>query len=274
MSGFKKNLYPISIFFSIYKNWQLILQVTIQDVVGRYQGSFFGLAWSFFHPLLMLLVYTFVFSVVFQAKWGGAEQDKSQFALMLFVGLIVHAMFSEVLNRSPGIILSNVNYVKKVVFPLEILSVSALLASLFHCLISLFVLLVAIYVVNGSVHLTAPLVIVVLFPLAVLALGCSWVLSSLGVYVRDIGQAVGIMTSVLLFLAPIFFPLNAMPQEYRAVIMLNPLTFVIEQCREVLIWGRMPDWYGLGIYFCMAFLVFFVGFYWFQKTRKGFADVL
>jgi len=260
---------------SLWRNRQLIVQMSRREVAGRYRGSVVGLAWSFFNPVLMLAVFTFVFSVVFQARWGvGGEETKTQFAVVLFVGMIVHGLLAEVLNRSPGLILSNVNYVKKVVFPLEILPVVSMGAALFHSLISFGVLLLAFALFNGYLHLTAVLAPLVVLPLVILTLGLAWMLASLGVYLRDVGQTIGIITTILLFLAPVFYPISALPEAMRPWIMANPLTFIIEQAREVLIWGRMPNWIGLGLYTLIALAVAWAGYAWFQKTRKGFADVL
>jgi lipopolysaccharide transport system permease protein len=261
---------------SLYRNRQLIMQMIRREVVGRYKGSAMGLAWSFFNPVFMLIVYTFVFSEVFKARWNGIgdDQSKTLFALILFVGMIVLGLFGEVINRAPGLILSNVNYVKKVVFPIEILPVVALGAALFHSLISLGVLLLAFALFNGYLHWTVVLLPLVLLPLVVLITGLAWMLASLGVFLRDVGQTTGIITTVLTFVSPVFYPVTAVPERFRPIIMANPLTFIIEQAREVVILGHGPDWAGLGIYMVAAVLVAWSGFAWFQKTRKGFADVL
>ncbi len=261
---------------SLWRNRQLIVQMTKREVVGRYKGSVMGLAWSFFNPVFMLVVYTFVFSEIFKSRWGGVggNDSKTQFAVLLFVGLIVLSLFSEVLNRAPGLIIYNVNYVKKVVFPIEILPVIAMGATLFHALISLGVLLAAFALFNGYLHWTAVFTPFVLLPLVILTLGLAWMLASLGVFLRDIGQTIIIITTVLMFLSPVFYPVTAVPEGLRPFIMANPLTFIIEQAREVLIWGHLPDWEGLGIYTLAATVVAWAGYAWFQKTRKGFADVL
>jgi lipopolysaccharide transport system permease protein len=265
----------MSLVKSLWRNRELILQMTKREVVGRYKGSTMGLAWSFFNPVLMLTIYTFVFSVIFKSRWGvGGEESKTQFAVVLFVGMIVHGLFAEVLNRAPGLILSNVNYVKKVVFPLEILPVITMGVALFHSLIGLGVLLIAFVLFNGYLYWTAVLVPLVLLPLIIFTLGLAWMLASLGVFLRDVGQTIGIITTVMMFLAPVFYPVTALPEEMRPWIMANPLTFIIEQAREVLIWGRMPDWIGLGCYTAVAVAITWTGYAWFQKTRKGFADVL
>jgi lipopolysaccharide transport system permease protein len=260
---------------SLWRNRQLIAQMTRREVMGRYKGSALGLAWSFFNPVFMLTVYTFVFSVIFKSRWGvGGEESKTQFAVVLFVGMIVHGLFAEVLNRAPSLILSNVNYVKKVVFPLEILPVIAMGAALFHGLISLGVLLAAFALFNGYLHWTVVFTPLVVLPLVILTVGIAWMLASLGTFLRDVGQTIGIITMVLMFLAPVFYPVTAVPEEFRPWLMANPLTFIIEQAREVLIWGHVPDWTGLGAYTVVAMATTWAGYAWFQKTRKGFADVL
>lgn len=249
--------------------------MTTREVVGRYKGSVMGLAWSFFNPVFMLTVYTFVFSVIFKSRWGvGGEESKTQFAVVLFVGMIVHSLFAEVLNRAPGLILGNVNYVKKVVFPIEILPVIAMGAALFHSLISLGVLLAAFVLFNGYLQWTAIFTPLVILPMLILTIGLAWMLASLGVFLRDVGQTIGIITTVMLFLAPVFYPITALPEAMRPWLMANPLTFIIEQMREVLIWGHLPNWLGLCVYTLVATVIAWAGYAWFQKTRKGFADVL
>jgi lipopolysaccharide transport system permease protein len=266
---------PIALIKNLWHYRQLIAQMTKREVVGRYKGSVLGLAWSFFSPVILLSVYTFVFSVVFKSRWGtSGDESKTQFALVLFVGMIVHNLFAEVLNRAPSLILYNVNYVKKVVFPLDILPVISIGASLFHSFISFMVLLVAFTISNGFAHWTVLIAPLVFLPLVVTTLGFAWILASLGVFLRDVGQTIGIITMLMMFLSPVFYPIASLPEKYRPWIMVNPLTFIIEQAREVIIWGNLPNWGGLGCYLLVAFTVAWIGFVWFQKTRKGFADVL
>ena len=249
--------------------------MTWREVIGRYKGSIFGLAWSFFNPLMMLAIYTFVFAVVFKARWGIATtESKTDFALILFVGLIIHALFAEVLNRAPMLILSNANYVKKVVFPLEILTVVNLGVALFHALISVIVLLVVFVLLNGLPSWTIVFMPLTLLPLLPLTLGIGWFLASLGVYLRDIGYLIGIITTALLFLAPVFYPVRALPEAYQFALYFNPLTYPIEQTRAVMLFGELPNWTGLIVYTAISTVIALVGFWWFQKTRKGFADVV
>ncbi len=266
----------LALAYSLWRNRKLIAKMAKREVIGRYKGSVMGLAWSFFNPVFMLVVYTFVFSEIFKSRWGGigGDESKTQFAVLLFVGLIVLNLFSEVLNRAPGLILSNVNYVKKVVFPIEILPVIAMGTTLFHSFVSLGVLLIAVIFFNGFLSWTVMFIPFVLLPIVILSLGLSWMLASLGVFLRDVGQTISIITTVLMFLSPVFYPVTAVPERFRPFIMANPLTFIIEQARGVLIWGHVPNWTGLGIYTLLATIVVWAGYAWFQMTRKGFADVL
>lgn len=264
---------PVEMFNSLLRNRSLIYQMVRREVIGRYKGSVMGLLWSFFNPVLMLMVYTFVFSVIFRARWPNVKNNL-EFAGVLFCGLIVYSLFSECVSRAPTLILSNVNYVKKVVFPLEILPWVALGSSLFHAMISVLVLLSFMLVLSGELHWTVVLFPLVVAPLLMLTMGVSWFLASLGTYVRDVGQAIGVALMALMFLSPIFYPATAFPESYRAFFYLNPLTFIIEQSRKVLLWGQMPDWRGLAVYWASSLMISWLGFAWFQKTRRGFADVL
>ncbi|MDD1633271.1 MAG: ABC transporter permease [Methylococcaceae bacterium] len=249
--------------------------MTKRDVIGRYKGSVLGLLWSFVNPIFLLTIYTLVFSVVFKARWGSGEpESRTQFAVLLFVGMIVHSLFSETLVRAPRIILANVNYVKKIVFPLEILPVVAMGASVFHTVVSVLVLAGALVLLNGFLPWTAVFLPLVLFPLIVFSLGVAWALASLGVFLRDVAQPIELAMTILLFASPVFYPVSALPEHVRPWLMLNPLTFIIEQARGVLIYGKLPYAPGLLIYLLVSLAVAWVGYAWFQKTRKGFANVL
>jgi lipopolysaccharide transport system permease protein len=183
-------------------------------------------------------------------------------------------LFAETLNRAPGLILNNVSYVKKIVFPLEILPAVTICAALFHALVSVFVLAIVFILLNGYLQWTAMFLPLVLIPLIVLTLGIAWGLASLGVFLRDVAQPIGLIMTVLLFASPVFYPLTALPEFMRPWLMLNPLTFVIEQARAVLIFGQLPNWTGLAIYSLVSVAIAWMGYAWFQKTRKGFANVL
>lgn len=274
MSARQFSTTPKALIQSVLQNRELILTLAKRDVISRYRGSLLGLFWSFFNPVLMLLVYTFVFSVVFRARWGSENENRAEFALVLFAGLIVFNLFAECLNRAPSLILSNVNYVKKIIFPLEVLPWVALASALFHATISLVVWLIFHIIVFGPPPASIVFLPIVVLPLLFLIIGLSWVVASLGVYLRDTSQVIGIVTTTLLFLSPIFYPASALPDEYRFLLYLNPLTQVVESTRNVLIWNLAPDWRLLSVYTILMTLIAWSGFYWFQKTRRGFADVL
>jgi homopolymeric O-antigen transport system permease protein len=259
---------------SFWRYRSLISALVQREIIGRYRGSVLGILWSLFNPVVMLAIYTFVFSVVFKARWSGGSDSKTEFALVLFAGLIVFNLFAECFNRAPSLILSNVNYVKKVVFPLEILPWVALGSALFHTLVSLGVWLVAYLILFGVPHITVLLLPLVMLQLLLFVMGLTWWLASLGVYLRDVSQFIGMVTTVLMFLSPIFYPVTALPEEYRHLLLVNPLTPVIEQTRDVLFWGKVPDVTILSVTLLGDALIAWLGFAWFQKTRKGFADVL
>lgn len=231
------------------------------------------MVWSVLNPLLMLAIYTFVFSQVFKMRWGGAS-DPFEFALMLFAGMLVFSFFSETVSRAPGLITATPNLVRKIVFPLEIQAYVVVGSALFQALVSLFVLLAAHGVMKGAPPPTALLIPVVFVPLALICLGFVWLLGALGVYLRDIGQLVGHVVMMTMFLSPLFYPENAVPERFRIFIQVNPLASLIGESRKVLILGEWPDWSLLGWFALGGFAFASFGFWWFQRTRKGFADVL
>jgi lipopolysaccharide transport system permease protein len=268
--------FPLSLspFKALYVNRELVYSLTRREILGRYRGSLMGILWSFFTPLLMLVIYTFVFSVVFQARWGGTTGSRTDFALVLFAGLMIFNLFSEMINRAPALILLNVNYVKKVVFPLEILPVVSLGTALFHFAISFLVWFLFTLLFRGIPPLTILFLPLVLLPFFLVLLGASWMLASLGVYVRDISQVTGVLVTMSMFLSPLFYSITALPEPYRLFIHLNPMTFIIEQARGVMILGEGVHWPGWGLYFLISLIVAWTGFFWFTKTKKGFADVI
>lgn len=265
---------PREMLASLWRHRDLVTALTRREIAGRYRGSMMGMLWSFINPVCMLAVYTFVFSVVFKARWSAGTESRTEFALVLFAGMLVFGLFSECINRAPGLILAHVSYVKKVVFPLEILPFVSLCTALFHLLVGVFVWLIFHLALFGTLHPTLLLFPLVLLPLVLFTMGLSWMLAALGVYLRDVGQVIGLFTTALLFLSPVFYPVSALPAEYRTLLHLNPLTPVIEQTHQVLFWGRLPDFGNWALALLAGSLIAWLGFAWFQKTRKGFADVL
>src|SRR5262245_5457660 len=268
---------PVRMTGNLWQHRDLIVRLTAQEVTQRYRGSYLGIVWSFVTPILMLCVYAFVFSIVFQVRWGeGAAGDMrtGQFALTLFAGLIPFGVFSEVVNRAPTIVLSMPNYVKKVVFPLEVLPVVAVASAVVHSLISTLILLVASVAFLGSISPTVILLPLAYVPLILLTLGVGWFLASTGVYVRDIGQVIGVLTQILFFLSPIFYPVSAVPEHLRPILYANPLTMILNDFRRTLLWAAAPEWGAwTALTSAMAAVALF-GYAWFMQTKKGFADVM
>lgn len=264
-------LAPFSVLFAHrYLAWEM----TKREILGRYRGASFGLLWSIFSPFLMLMIYTLAFGYVLKSRWPGSNGTTTDFALILFAGLVVHGFFAECFTRSVQLIVGNANYVKKVVFPLELLVWSMTFSALFHLLINLGVLILLKLLWHGALPWTVLLLPLVLLPLVLLTVGLSLACASLGVYLRDIGQVAGVLATAMLFLSSAIVPITSVPEGYRWVFMLNPLTFMIDQCRDLVIWGRAPDWAGLGVYLAIALAVLMLGAFVFRKMRGGFADVL
>jgi len=265
---------PLSPYIALKRHFTLIVQMAKRDVASRYRGSFMGLFWSFFNPLLMLAIYTFVFGVIFKARWNMHVTSHIAFAIILFAGLNVSMMFTECANRASTLIVDNTNFVKKVVFPLETLSWSVLGAALFHLLIATIALLAIELIATHHIPWTVvlfPIVIAVFLPFMA---GTIWLLASLGVFFRDLKQAIAIVTTAMMFLAPIMYPMSMIPGQYRIFLYLNPLTVIAMASQNVLFLGELPRWDHLALYFVVSCLFAWLAFAWFEKTRKGFADVV
>ncbi len=258
---------------SLYTNRSLLRALVIRDIQTRYRGTVFGFLWAIIYPLMMLAVYALVFGGVFNTRWGNGGEMKD-FVMMLYCGLIVHAVFSETLTRSPSSILSNPGYVKKIVFPLELLPFSQLASALFNTLISLFLLCIFQVVQHHAIPLTAIIVPVVLLPLLIMTAGLAWSLAAIGVFFRDVGQIIGVAMSILMFLSPVFYPASSAPKILQKLVYISPLTFPIEALRAVMILGTQPDWFNWSVHLLVAIVVSIAGLWIFQKTRPAFADVL
>jgi lipopolysaccharide transport system permease protein len=265
---------PQSAFVAVLKNRKLVIRLARREVESRYRGSLLGLLWAFIVPLLLLSVYTFVFSVVFSVRWGRLAGSRSEFALLLFCGLIIYNVFNESLGRAPSLMLAHVTYIKKVIFPVEILPWVSLLAAVVNGTISFLILLLGYVVVIGTPPWAVFLVPVICLPVLLMTVGLSLFFSSIGVFVRDTQQFIGILTMILLFMTPIFYPLSAIPIGYQWIARLNPIATAVEQCRDALFAGALPNGVALVTNLaCSLFIVWF-GNAWFIKTKKGFADVI
>ncbi len=271
---YSHSISPASLLRSTWKNRELTWQLARKDVIGRYKGSLFGLAWSYISPLFMLGIYTLFFTEVFHARWGVGDTGKGVYATALFAGLIIHTMFAECISRGSQLVTDNANYVTKVIFPLEILPWVSSLTSLYHALASLVILAAFALIFNGHVAWTFLLFPVVFLPLLLIASAAGWLLASLGVYVRDVGQMTSMIVLALLYTSPVFFPMQNLSPRVQSLMHYNPLTFLIVQAREVLLWGHLPDWSGLAVYTAGALFACWLSYAWFQRTRAGFIDVL
>ena len=252
----------------------LTWEMTRRDVLGRYRGANFGLMWSLISPFFMLLIYTLAFGYILKARWPGTTGNMADFAMLLSVGLIVHGFFAECLNRAPMLIVANANLVKRIVFPLQVLPWTIVLSALFHALANSLVFVLLNLALRGELSPTLVLLPLVLLPLAIAALGVVWLVSALSVYLRDIAQVTGVLTTAMLFLSSAIVPVETLPASYQWVFRANPLTFIIDQAREVAFWGRMPDWAGLCMFAAGALVFAWLSHALFQKLRRGFADVL
>ncbi|HEX2020101.1 MAG TPA: ABC transporter permease [Aurantimonas sp.] len=267
-----------SMFSIVWTNRVLTWRLARREIEARFRGSFLGVFWAAIMPLAMLGIYSFVFGGIFNARWVRPEQPgvlaDYGFPLVLFSGLMVFGILSEPLSRSPGLIMENVSYVKKVVFPLEVLPFVALISALINMVITLAVFLAVFLLFHGLPPATILFLPIVLLPVMLMTLGIVYLLSSLGVFLRDLKQVMPILTAALLFLAPVFYPLSVVPEAYRSLMLLNPLTLGVLFAQDVIFWGRLPDPLAWGGYLLASILVFAAGSWWFLRTKKAFADVL
>lgn len=260
----------------LWRHRSLLWDLTEREVLGRYRGSLLGWGWTFLQPLLMLLVYTFVFSQVFQSRWGAAQGGGGSlvFAVNLFAGLLVFNLLAETANKAPSLVLDNPNYVKKVIFPLEILSGVSVGSAGFHALTSLLILVVFELLAFGRVPFTILLLPLVWLPMLLGCLGLSWMLAALAVFLRDINQIVQVVVNMLMFLSPVFFPVSALPPSWRPFLGLNPVAQVIEETRRVAIQGTLPDPLYLLLGIGTGLLLAELGCRFFQRSKHAFADVM
>lgn len=259
---------------SLGRNRRIVFQMARRDMIERYRGSVLGFAWSVLNPLLLLVVYTFVFTVVFRSRWPGAAEGSADFAVNAFAGIVVFNIFAESVSRAPTLVVQNANLVKRVVFPLEVLPWVTLASSLFHALVNFGVLLAFVLVVNRTLHPTALLFPLAVVPVVLCSLGLSWLLASLGVFFRDASHTVTLLVTVLMFASPVFYPTSAVPERLRTLFALSPLARSIEDARSVVIAGAVPDLLPFVLECVLSALVAWAGLWWFMRTKHAFADVL
>lgn len=263
---------PIAILVS---NRYLLWKLVRRNMEMRYKSSVLGFCWSFIQPLLMLCVYTFVFSVVFNAKWGvGVGESRGAFAIIMFCGMALFSIFSESVNLSCGVVVYNPNYVKKVVFPLEVLPFAQVISSFILGMAWFILLFVGVLIYFKTLYWTMLLLPIILFPLLLFSSGISYFVSATAVYLRDTQYIIGVILQILFFVTPIFYSIEAVPEQFRWILQINPLSIWIGEARNIFLFGKMPSWVHLGISYLVSIAVFALGFSWFHKIKKGFANVL
>ena len=255
-------------------HFSLLRQFTKREIEKRYQGTLLGLCWSFFTPLLMLVVYTVVFAFIFRGSYGHPGETKMQFVLGLFCGMLVWDLIAGVLTSSPMLMVQNTNFVTKVIFPLEILPIAMVVATLFHTAIGFVPLLLLIMISQGMIAISGLSLFLIFIPIVFYCLGLSWIISALGVFLRDIGAMMPAVITILMFLSAIFFPIAAIPATWRWVAMLNPTAVLISMAREALVFGQWIDWKMYGVQLILSLIVMMMGYVFFMKVKSAFADVL
>lgn len=262
---------PLRALFGVHR--ALVLSMARREVSQRYRGSFLGPIWAILTPAVQIVIFTLIFSGIFQARFGG-ESGPLGFAVYLFCGLLPWLAFAEAVQRSTSVVIEHVNLVKRVVFPVEVLTVQLSLAALVQQAIGTAVLLTAALVLEQILSPTLFFLPLLLIPQLLLTIGLGWLVASFGVFLRDTGQLVQLTLMAWMYLTPIFYPESMVPRHYRWLVEANPMAPLIRSYRRILLEGLAPDWTGLGWTSIFAIGCFLLGYWWFIRTRKAFADVL
>lgn len=260
---------------SLWGQRSLIYHLTKRDFKQRYIGSLLGFLWVLITPLVLLAIYTFVFNVVMNAKWGiGADDSPAGFALSLFVGLVLYGIFSDSVNAAPSLVLDNSGYVTNHVFPIEILPVVAVGSALLRSAAGMVILILGVLWVNGALSWTIILLVLPITAFVLFSLGMVWLLSAIGVFIRDTSHTVSLLVHMIFFLTPIVYPVSLVPQPFRAILYANPFTHLVEAARAAAIGGVMPDWLWLSVGMLLGLLVFHAGYVFFTKSKVVFPDII
>jgi len=265
---------PLTVLGLIWRYRELVFPLARRKIASRYRGSVLGVFWAVLNPLIMLGIYTFIFSVIFQSKWGLSQSDRPEFALFLFSGLILYSVFADCINEAPAVLLENKLFIRQLVFPTEILAWVDLLVSLFNLFIN-WLILMGFYALVIGMPPTASLYLpLIVLPILLITLGGVWLVSSIGLYLRDLGHMIRLFTTALLFLSPIFYPAAAVPERFQAYYAVNPLVHILEMSKGALFYGLHPDWEVLGFCLIGSWAFAWIGYIWFMNAKKGFADVV
>ena len=256
-----------------FKHIALIIELTKREFFARYLGSFIGGAWTLIHPLFLLTVYTVAFGIILKRGWGNGV-TASEYALLLFAGLIIFNTFAEVFTKSPTVILANPNFVKKIVFPLELLLVVQVISAFANAAICIFIWLIGYWLIIGTPHASILFLPLIFLSFTPLLLGFGWLISALGVFIRDLGPITSIISHSLLFLTPIFYSIDEAPELFRKILWFNPLTLIVEQLRVVLFFGGLPSFGLLLLFFIFATAFSILCLFIFLRLKPNFGDVL
>jgi lipopolysaccharide transport system permease protein len=261
-------------FVSLWERRVLFRRVLRRDVEASFRGSVLGVLWIVLIPLAMVAVYSFVFGVVLNSTWSTEGATTGDVPLIYFCGVIIFGFFFDIVNRSPNHIRAHSTYVKKVIFPLDLLDWVLVGSAMTRLMIGLALLIVATAVLQQRIPFELPLVLLLLAPFALLMIGVAWILSAVGTYIRDLAPLITAVSPVVMFVSPVFYPLERVPEAFRGLYLLNPLTFPLENSRQVLFFGESIPWLGYGMYWLAAIAVFYAGYFFFERARPGFADVV
>lgn len=268
-------LSPAGLAGTLWRARELVKQFAWREVVGRNKGTQLGIVWTFLNPLLILVVNTFVFAVILRQSWNVLGGGPAEFPLTMLCGMTVFGVFGETVCAAPTMIVSRPNFVTKVVFPIEIFPAAALGCALFYAAINLVLIVAGTGLLLRTISTTIWMFPAVLVPLVALTLGVSWFLAALGVFLRDINAIVGLVVyRVLVFMTPLLFPATAVPREYRGILDYNPLTVLVESSRRTLMWSQQPDWVSLGWVTGLSLVLMQLGYAFFERSKRGFADVI
>lgn len=266
---------PAWIMCDLLRHRELIATCVGREFYGAYRETFLGTAWQVLNPLILLSLFTLVFGYIFNGKFNPAgHETPPEFAVALFVGLSFYLCIGQALTSSPALILSNSAYVKTLSFPLEVLPVAAVLNMMVNLLIGLALCMLGFLAIHGFVHWTAILLVPLIVCTALICLGLSWFLSSLAVFVRDVPSITSPLSMVLMFISGVFFPMTSVPQSIRWLFKLNPIAIIIEQARAVFLYGQVPNLLVMAAVAIVSVAVAIGGYWFFQRTKAAFADVL
>lgn len=272
----RKLLFPVDIVRGLFANRLLLWQFAVRNIRARHKGSYLGVAWMVLNPLLMMSLYSFVFGVIFNGRYGiGPDETALDYALGVFLSLTIFQLIAEVMGVSTTIILGNTNIVKRVVFPLEILPVAQVGASIYHFLISISLVFVAILVFGRELSWYALWLPVLVLPVILFSMGLGWFFSAIGVYVRDIGQLMQFLTLALMYSSAIFYPIDkVIVAGFYPILKFNPLAHIVEEARRIVLWHQPLHFEPMLYVYLSSMTVFIVGYAVFMRLKKGFADVL